>query len=258
MLDAQGGPYNGASASFFYFNGVGTNNALYVDDLELLDYATQGNATNSYNFPWLKIGTNLVIYYAQALKNGISVAEAIDNASQHGANGGRLRWVYSYAGHFSSTNLVYPDGTTNTVNAALAQSTTIDSDGDGVVNALDPTPFFVPSQVGFTLTTTNLPPLSAKVSWTTIPNATNFIYYTTNLFATNWLAFTNFKNFYYGNNVAVTNAAHVNYFNSPQTYVNNASLPDNSQQTNVWVFDVITNQPHYYKVVIWPWLNYPH
>ena len=255
ILDAKGSSLGGC---MFYFNGVGTNNALYVDDLQLLDFATQGNATNSYNFPWLKINTNMVIYYAQALKNGLSVAEAIDNQSRQGANGGRLRWVYSYAGYFSSTNVVYPDGTTNTFNTALAQSTTIDSDGDGIVNALDPTPFFVPSEINLTVTTTNLPPLSARLEWTTIPNATNFIYYTTNLLGNNWLAFTNFKNWYYGNNVAVTNAAHGNSFRSPQTYIVSLSPPDNSQTTNVWVFDVITNVPHYYKVAVWPWLNYPH
>jgi hypothetical protein len=153
---------------------------------------------------------------------------------------------------------VYPDGTTNTFNTALAQSSDTDSDGDGIVNSLDPTPFFVPSQVNFTVTTTNLPPLSARIEWTTIPNATNFVYYKTNLLAANWLAFTNFKNFYYGNNVAVTNSAHSNYFNSPQAYIMSLSAADNSQTTNVWVYDVITNTPHYYKVVIWPWLNFPH
>ena len=255
ILDAKGTSLGGC---YFNFNGVGTNNALYVDSLQLLDFATQGNATNNYNFPWLKIGTNMTIYFAQALKNGVSVAEAIDNASRQGANGGRLRWVYSYAGYFSSTNIVYPDGSTNTFNTALAQSSDTDSDGDGIVNSLDPTPFFVPSEVHFTVTTTNLPPLSARIEWTTIPNATNFVYYKTNLFAANWLAFTNFKNFYYGNNVAVTNAAHSNYFNSPQTYIMSLSAADNSQTTNVWVYDVITNTPHYYKVVIWPWLNFPH
>lgn len=249
ILDAK------TNNSVFYFNGVGVSNALYVDSLQLLDYATHGNATNSYNFPWLKIGTNLVIYYAQALEftpafpNGVSVAEQIDFQSQHfGANGGRLRWIYSYAGQFSSTNLVYPDGTTNTVNAALAGSTTIDSNGNGIPNAGDPAPIFVPSELNFTLTTTNLPPLSAKVEWTTIPNATNYIYYTTNLLATNWLAFTNFKNYYYGNNVAVTNSAHSNNFVSPQ--------PAPGPATNVWVYDALTNMPHFYKVVVWPWLNY--
>jgi hypothetical protein len=245
----------------FVFNGAGSNNALYIDCLELKDYATHGNATNNYNFPWLSINTNMMIYYAQALEDGVSVAEDIDVQSQHGANGGRLRWVFSYAGYFSSTNLVYTnsDGSlgTNTVNAALAQSSTIDSDGDGIPNSLDPTPFFLPGEIHLTATVTNVPPHLARIEWTTIPNATNFVYYTTNLVSGNWLAFTNFKNWYYGNNVARTNSAHSNNFISPQIYINNASLPDNSQQTNVWVYDAITNVPHYYKVVVWPWLNYP-
>ena len=249
ILDAKG------PSSLFYFNGVGTNNALYVDKLVLQDYA---NDNNGFNFAWLKIATNMTIYYAQAIDTyGADVSEAIDSQSKLGKNGGRLRWVYSYAGYFSSTNIVYPDGSTNTFNGPLASSTDIDSDSDGTPNYLDPTPFFVPSEVHFNLTTTNLPPLSARLRWTTIPNATNFVLYATNLLATNWLAYTNFKNYYYGNNVAVTNAAHVNSFISPQVYINNPLLPDNSQQTNVWVYDTITNVPHYYRVVVVPWITYP-
>ncbi len=95
------------------------------------------------------------------------------------------------------------------------------------------------------------------MQWTTSPNATNFIYYTTNLLATNWLPLTNFSHWYYGNNVAVTNSAHTGYFLSPQTYLSNPSLPDNSQRTNVWIYDVITNVPHFYRVVIGPWVNFP-
>jgi hypothetical protein len=243
------------------FNGAGSNNALYVDELVLEDFSTQGNATNSYNFPWLQINTNMMIYFAQAiLTNGISVARLIDQASLAGANGGgRLRWIYSYAGYYSSTNLTYTnaDGTvsTNTVNAALAQDTQIDSDGDGIPNASDPTPFLLPSETKFTATVTNLPPKSVKVQWAAIPNATNYIYFKTNLLSPNWLAFTNFKNWYYGSTVAKTNSAHVNYFRSPQAYVLNPSLPDNSQQTNVWVYDAITNGPRYFRVVVWPVLN---
>jgi hypothetical protein len=235
--------------SFFYFNGVGTNNAIYVDRLVLMDAATNSYNTNSYNFQWLKIATNMTIYYAQAIMNGVSVAEKIDVNSQHGANGGRLRWISSYAGYFSSTNLVYPDGTTNAVNAALAQSSDIDSDGDGVYNNNDPTPVFVPSQVNFTAIKTNVPAPSVKVQWATVPNATNFIYFRTNLLAGSWLALTNFKNYYYANNVSLTNAAHANSFISPQPYP--------SPATNVWVFDAVTNVPHFYRVVVYPWLNYP-
>src|SRR5580698_2080724 len=120
--------------------------------------------------------------------------------------------------------------TTNSFNTALAESTTIDSDSDGFPNAIDPTPFFVPSEINLMATVTNLPPKMVKVEWTTIPNATNFIYYSTNLQATNnWLAFTNFSHWYYGNNVAVTNSAHSNNFHSPQVYISSPppGSPDN-------------------------------
>lgn len=243
------------------FNAPGISNALYVDLLVLTNYAIQGNATNNFNFPWLKINTNMMIYFAQALENGLSVAQAIDDQSKIGANGGRLRWISSYAGYFSSTNLFYTNSTgnvfSNSVNTALAQSTEIDSDGDGLLNYLDPTPFFLSSELNFTTSVTNNPANSIKLQWTTIPNATNFIYYTTSIPFTNWLPFTNFSKWYYGNNVAVTNSAHGNGFHSPQAPSGvNYSAVDNGTQTNVWVFDTVTNVPHYYKVVVWPWQDY--
>jgi len=261
IMNASGSTIPGRNG-MLTFNGATVSNAMYVDLLVLTNFSTQGNSTNNYNFPWLRINTNMMIYFAQATENGKSVAEAIDNVSRNGGNGGRLRWNYTYAGYFSSTNVLATnlDGsiTTNVVNAPLAQSATIDSDSDGLPNNVDPTPFFVPAEIKFNLTlATNLSQNVARLQWTTIPNATNSIWYSTNLLSTNWLAFTNFSNWYFGNNVAVTNAAHGNSFNSPQVYLNNATLPDNSQQTNVWIFDAITNVPHYYKVVVWPWLNFP-
>jgi hypothetical protein len=128
-----------------------------------------------------------VIYYAQAVINGSSVTEKLNHK-----NSNHLRWVPTYAGYFSSTNIVNPDGTTNTVNTALAQSTTIDSDGDGIVNANDPTPFFVSGNVNFTATLTNVPPLKVRLQWQTMPDATNYVFYKTNLLAANWLVLTNF------------------------------------------------------------------
>jgi hypothetical protein len=168
VLDALG------PNSSFSFSGVGASNALYVDDLELDDYAT--NTDTSGNLSALNLNTNLVIYYAQAIMNGVSVAARFNHQ-----NHDRLRWVASYAGYFSATNLVYPDGSTNTVNAALAASTSADSDGDGVVNAHDPTPFFTADEVNFKLTLTNAPAPTALISWDSIPSATNTVLYSTNL-----------------------------------------------------------------------------
>jgi hypothetical protein len=200
--------------------GTGVSNALYVDTLILLDAATN---LASGNIPEFTFSTNFVIYYAQALQNGVSVAEKINFA-----NTNHFRWVPTYVGYFSSTNLVYPPGVTNTVNAALASSTFYDSDGDGIVNANDSTPFLVPAQLNFNLTVTNRPPPSVRIQWTTVTSATNFLYYKTNLLNP-WSLLTNFV--------------------SPQPYP--------SPATNVWVFDAITNVPHYYQVKVVPWLLQP-
>ena len=196
MLDAL------ANGSAFSFSGTGTSNAIYLDYLGLLDSLTNG-VYNSYDFsPWLTINTNIVIYFAQAVVDGVSVAEKINEASLQGKNGGvvsngivivpgRLRWIPMYAGHFSSTNIVYA-GVTNTVNAALAQSKDLDSDGDNILNAFDSSPIFVPAEVNFTFTLTNVPPLGTRLTWDSIPSATNIVLYETNLVPANWQTWTSF------------------------------------------------------------------
>ena len=95
--------------------------------------------------------------------------------------------------------------------------------------------------MNFNLTVTNL---SVRVQWTTVPNATNSIYYRTNLTTGGWLPFTNFGSYYYGNNLSVPNATQSNTFVSPQVYPSPAA--------NVWVFDAVTNNPHYYRVLVQP------
>ena len=174
--------------AYFGFSGTGVSNAIYVDCLELRDFATNANAANNALNPTnLVFNTNLVIYYAQAIISGQSAAIKLD----HGDNN-HLRWVATYAGRFSSTNIVYPNGTTNVVNAALAGANNVDSDGDGVPNSTDPTPFFVSSQVKPAVTVTNVPPKKIKVSWYSIPGATNYVSYRTNLLLSTWQPLTNF------------------------------------------------------------------
>ena len=174
----------GNAASLFTFAGAGTSNALYVDYLGLVNAATNINASG--DLALLQIDPNLVIYYAQAVAGGISVAERINNA-----NGGRLRWVPTYAGIYSSTNLVYPDGSTNTFNAALVQSQNLDSDGDGLVNAVDPTPIFRPQDVVLAVVITNQPSLGALISWPSVPGSTNTVFYKPAFSVASWLPLTN-------------------------------------------------------------------
>lgn len=245
VLDVEG------VSSQITFRGAGSsNNALYVDCLEFRGALTNGvtgsnNVSDiSYDFSkYLAINTNLVIYFAQAYWNGFSIAENIERASTLnvttvaaargvGANGsiisnisnnavvvvpGRLRWVPSYAGYFSSTNLVI-DGVTNAVNAALAASRDIDSNGNG--GAFGPTynnqnpalQFFEPQEMNFNITLTNLPVRQRLLSWNTVPYATNVVYVSTNLLNPNWQVFFSSTNGgpagpYYPVSVADTNTS---------------------------------------------------
>jgi hypothetical protein len=177
----------GNGASLFTFTGTGTSNALYVDYLELRNAAT--NIDLGGNLSLLNLDPNIVIYYAQAMAGTISVAERINHA-----NGDRLRWVFNHAGNFSATNVVYPDGTTNFFNAALVQSQNLDSDGDGLVNAVDPTPILRAEDLGLTVAVTAQPTVGAVVSWNTVPDSANTVYYRTASSGSAWQVLTNVNN----------------------------------------------------------------
>lgn len=209
----------------FTFNGVGASNAIYVDRLDLRDYASYTNHDAGGNLPALAFNNNLVIYYADAVATGAGNVSVQLNHK----NNNHLRWVAAYNGYFSSTNIIYL-GTTNTFNIGLAQSSVIDSDGDGIANASDPTPFFLPAMLNFTDYPTNNPANNIVISWTTVPLATNYVYYSTNLAGPY--------------NALLTN------FISPQPYPGPA--------TNVMVFDPMVTPPRYYQVMVSPWLTYPY
>jgi hypothetical protein len=162
VLDALGPP----PATIFTFRGSGNANALYVDDLQLLDEATNQDVGN--NFTALNIETNIVIYYAQAEMDGQSIAQKMN-----GKNGDRLRWIQNYTNVFNSA-LVKP--VNNSPN--LASSKTVDSNGNGIPNASDPTPFFTNSQVN--LHTGRVTNNTIPVIWNSIPASTNYLYRSTN------------------------------------------------------------------------------
>jgi hypothetical protein len=98
------------------------NYALYVDYLELRDFAT--NTDLKGNYTAFQFAPNMKIYFAQAVANGYSIAEKLAGLfATNPPNGGHFVWVSNYNyGYFSSTNITYPDGSVNRVNAALAQS----------------------------------------------------------------------------------------------------------------------------------------
>lgn len=203
VLDAVSVPPH----SLLTFNGTGASNAIYVDELVLKDNAATLNSTSS-NVTSLAISPGMVIYYAQALANEVSmqvtnvvsggvtntvtnaVSTAVSVAEQiNHWNNNRLRWVPSYVGFYSSTNFTNSDGSVTPVNQALVTSTNIDSNNNGIPNASDPNPFALSD---FKLTLTNSPPNTAVISWQFIPNAMNYVYYSTNLATSNWNLLTNF------------------------------------------------------------------
>ncbi|MSU57843.1 MAG: hypothetical protein EXS35_06620 [Pedosphaera sp.] len=176
---------DGGQFSQHTFTGTGTNNALYVDYLELRNYMT--NRDGGGNFLGIQLDPNMKIYFAQAVANGVSIAEKLD-----GKNGGRFCWVSEYAGYNSSTNVIYPDGTTNLFNTALVTSCNLDSDGDDLVNCADPTPIPRAQDLALSLSLVKTPALKAQLSWQTWPYAQNYVYYKTSSGSTNWLTLTNF------------------------------------------------------------------
>ena len=169
----------------FRFQGPAATNALYVDYLEMRDYMT--NFDGSGNLANLSFGSGMKIYYAQLIINGVSWAEKLNHK-----NDGGLNWVSAYAGTFSSTNMVYPDGTTNRLNLALVQSCDLDSNGNGIPNCRDPAPVLVSSEVVLAAALTDLPPRAVVLSWNSIPNATNSLFFKPSVTATNWQLLTNF------------------------------------------------------------------
>jgi hypothetical protein len=120
---------DGAIGNLFRFRSASFSNALYVDYLELLNTAST-NYSEIFG-----VEDDFTIYFGDSNVP----AEKLDALS-----GGRIRWVSQFTGPQSSTNILYPDGTVYTFNAALVRSKDLDSDGDGIVNGDDCTPIAVP------------------------------------------------------------------------------------------------------------------
>ena len=132
--------------------------AIYVDSIELAGAAST-NVDGNNNYLGVQIAPNMRIYYGQAMANGISIAEKLNAHNLNGTGG--FFWVSNYNdGYFSSTSMVYPDGHTYRMNAALANSADIDSSGDGIVNVIDPAPI-PPAVLAANQVTNSVPWLAA-------------------------------------------------------------------------------------------------
>jgi hypothetical protein len=170
ILDAADA--NGA----FLFQGLDSVNpyAIYVDQIQL-----QGGASSEQNengnelFTAFDLPPNMTIYFADATSSGHDISEKLNGAfGLEGAAGGKLIWLPSYAGIFSSTNILFANGITYQVNQALfAEGATID--------------------VNLSVVRSNKAPPVSLISWYAPANSTNHLFVKTNLASTNWVGLTN-------------------------------------------------------------------
>lgn len=167
---------DGGEGSFFRFQGNGVSNAIYVDFLELQNYATNFNSMFGFE-------PNVIIYFANA---------NVPASKLDGAAGGGFRWVSTHAGPLSSTNIVYPSGSNYTFNIALVLSKDLDSDGDGIVNSDDETPIYVAESAMLSLTLAPAPDLRALLTWNALAYSSNYLEFKTSASETNWQILTNF------------------------------------------------------------------
>jgi len=113
------------------FRPASGRQAMYVDYVELFNDATNFNRT-------MGVDPNMTIYFANA---NVPVSKL------NGAVGGRFQWVPTFAGPLSTTNLTYPSGASYAFNIALISSLDIDSNTNGIPNALDPYPIDIPGEI---------------------------------------------------------------------------------------------------------------
>jgi hypothetical protein len=242
ILDAKVG-------SHIRFAGSGTNKALYVDYLEFRNYATNFASV-------LDIDPSITVYFA----NANLPVKKLD-----GKFNGHLRWIQQYAGNFSGTDWASPiTGATYRVNTALLNSTEIDSDGDGVVNALDSTPFYFGENVGLNLAPASSGSKGVTITWNALANATNCIdlltnytvfegvYSSSNAVDAHWEVTTNAANdivntyYAYGTNEFTTNYSvapnwrvYTNFVQGPLTESVTVQLPVESENLRLYRVRVV-------------------
>jgi hypothetical protein len=182
-----------------WFAGAGGQNALYVDLLDL-------TGLGAFYADVLAMDPNFTIYYAAARLSFTppNAANGVPQTPEEFLDGqfnGRLKWVSSYAGIYSSVAVVL-DGKTVLMNAALRNSRLIDSDGDGVPNYYDTTPLGgttePPAGSGVVLAPSFLNPGAGSkafgITWDAAANSAYQVEMATDLAKGDWQILTTFTN----------------------------------------------------------------
>ncbi len=166
----------GLGSRFRFYANSANSNALYVDYIELVNSATNFNTA-------FTIAPNFTIYFANA---------NVPATALHNAAGGRFKWVRSFAGPLSSTNITYPSGTNYTFNIALVTDNDIDSDGDGLVNSVDPLPIYTEESAILSVAMAAGPVPCVLLSWNALAYSSNYLEFKASASATQWNTLTNF------------------------------------------------------------------
>ena len=170
--------------SLFSFSAFDLNQrALYVDLLELGDSVAADLSAS------IEIAPNVTIYFADA---NVPVDQL------NGALDGRLQWVSDFAGPNSSMDVVVGAGNnqrTVQVNRALRLSSSIDTDGDGIFNADDASPF-TSSTSGNRATRAAFNAETSVISFffEAEPGQNYVIEFTENLTSPDWQSFSRYAN----------------------------------------------------------------
>jgi hypothetical protein len=177
----------GSTNSVFEFTGTGSQNALYVDLLEIS--GTQSSSLNELTNS-IVLADNINIYYADIRSTNVNITAETINGLTFG--GGKMFWVPSFVGPNTSVDVALRDGTSIRVNRALRFSTRIDSDADGIANAFDPFPFdtVTVQQVRLSVAEGE----AWKISFFAAPNTIYTVQYTDSLTDMRWQTLTTVKN----------------------------------------------------------------
>ncbi len=157
---------DGDILSLFTFETVDGNDALYVEYLELRNFATNVNEA-------LDIKPGMKVYFSRA------------NVPINQLNGkfdGRLRYLpISTAG--ATTAVTLASGQTFVAKNNLLFSSTLDSDRDGIANSQDATPF---DEAKITVEYVNEPAPAALISWDAAPRTEYILQYKNDVADAEW------------------------------------------------------------------------
>lgn len=147
----------------FHFKSTKAKSAVYVDKLIFEGLTENSLATNKLDL--LNIDDGVTVYFA---------ASNLPEEKIDGMQNAKLRWVKEYAGGYSSMPLYFPGLNKSIfVNRAYRRSRIFDSDGDGIANGFDPTPFGDGRPV--------MTIAGRSIEWLSVPNTTYQVQYTQKL-----------------------------------------------------------------------------